>query len=179
VTKYFEAEHYWVTSGPALPCGARKLSDELMGPAFTGTVWLDVCILGQHLPQMFKEHTIRKLTADSCPKLGICSDCFGFGDLNEEITELSELARGVDRLEKPCPNCGGTGRPALRITVSRSADEIIADIRPVPHEYIPPLEGTDPNELSAYGVPHDMCLACGMPLDGTGPHGEELHPNQE
>jgi hypothetical protein len=161
----------WVTTGAALPCGARKLGD-----AGDGRVWLDVCILGQHLPQMYRLDDMNDLTAEGCARLGLCPDCLGFGDLDPGLAAgMLEAARGIDEVKRPCPGCGGTGRPALRITLDRSDGGIQGKIRPLPHEYVPPLEGGDPMLAAAFGVPEGTCLACGMPEDGTGPRGEALH----
>ncbi len=162
---------YWVTSGASLPCGARKLGD-----AGDGRIWLDVCILGQHLPQMYKPRDMNDLTTEGCARLGLCQDCLGFGDLDPTpAAGMLEAARGIDELRQPCPGCGGTGRPALRITLARSDGGIQGSIRPLPHSYAPPLEGRDPVLAAAFGESEDMCLACGMPQDGTGPRGEALH----
>jgi hypothetical protein len=166
------ADGVWVTSGPGLPCGARKLGD-----AGDGRVWLDVCIIGQHLPQMYRPAEAHDLTAEGCARLGLCPDCLGFGDLDPGLAAgMLEAARGVDQLERPCPGCGGSGRPALRITIRRDGTGVYGDMRPLPHEYAPgPLATADPLLLAAFEVTADMCLACGMPQDGTGPRGEALH----
>lgn len=169
----------WVTSGPGLPCGARKLGDSVLGPAARGTVWLDVCILGQHLPQMYREKELRDLDAKGCARLGLCPDCLGFGDTSTVTLGAGEAllaARGIDELKRPCPGCGGTGRPALRITVTRDGSGVQGDIRPLPHAYVPPLDGTDPELVALFGGTGDMCLGCGMPPAGSGPRGEALHP---
>jgi len=166
----------WVTSGPGLPCGARRLGDSVLGPAQKGRVWLDVCILGQHLPQMYRDAELGDLTPEGCARLGLCPDCLGFGDMSPAVvTDALLAARGIDEVKRPCPGCGGTGRPALRITVTRSPDGVQGDIRPLPHAYVPPIEAVDPDLAVLFQVPDGMCLACGMPQDGTGPRGEALH----
>ena len=165
------ASGIWVTGGPGMPYGARRLGD-----AGDGRVWLDVCILGQHLPQMYRPGELNDLAPEGCARLGLCPDCLGFGDLDPGVAEgMLEAARGIDEVRQPCPGCGGTGRPALRITLDRSNGGIQGSIRPLPHEYEPPLEGRDPVLAAAFEVPQDMCLACGMPQDGTGPRDEALH----
>lgn len=174
----------WVMSGPGIPCGARKT--EVMGPAVRGRVWLDVCIMGQHLPQMYRLGEASELTAGQCPQLGLCTTCYGFGDLGQPAAEAFTLARGIDEVGNPCPACAGSGRPALRVTVTRDGSGVQGEIRALPHAYVPPegfnaeLEamfgGTPAAEVRAmFEVTADMCLACGMPRDGKGPHGEALH----
>ncbi len=159
-----------------MPCGARELGDSVLGPAQSGRVWLDVCILGQHLPQMYRKDEARELRAEDCARLGLCPDCLGFGDTAAyRFANALFVARGADEVQQPCPNCGGTGRPAVRVTVEHDANGVTGGIRPLPHEYVPPLSETDAELLAAFKAPADMCLACGMPGDGTGPRGEALH----
>lgn len=160
---------YWVMGAMGLPCGARKLADAAMGAAPAGRTWLDVCILGQHLPQMYAADEITELHPDGCARLGLCPDCQGWGDTAPASTVLG-LARGIDEVAKPCPNCGGSGRPALRVSVNRSSVSTTGEVRPLPHEYVPPLEDAES------WLPEGTCLACGMLLDGKGPRGEVLHP---
>ena len=70
-------------SGPGIPCGARRLGDDVLGAAPPGRTWLDVCIIGQHLPQMYQDSEMRALMPGDCPALGLCPDCLGFGDALE------------------------------------------------------------------------------------------------
>ena len=171
------ASGIWVTSGPGMPCGARKLGDSVLGPAQSGRVWLDVCILGQHLPQMYREGELCDLTAEGCARLGLCPGCLGFGDASPAVvTDPLLAARGIDEVKRPCPGCGGSGRPAVRVTVQRDSGGVQGSIRSLPHQYVPPLDGSDPEYMALFEVAADMCLACGMPPDGTGPQGEVLHP---
>ena len=171
------ADGIWVTGGPGMPCGARKLGDDVMGPAPYGRTWLDVCIIGQHLPQMYRDSEMRDLKPEDCARLGLCPDCLGFGDNSPAAATHPLLAaRGVDEVEHPCPGCGGSGRPALRVTIQRDASGVTGSLRPLPHEYVPPPSADSDIELrGVFEAPADMCLACGMPQDGTGPRGEALH----
>lgn len=177
------ANGYWVLSGPALPAGARRLDDAGLGDPPPGRTWLDVCILGQHLPQMYPDREIRELTAGECPRLGLCPDCLGFGDVgtlrrgaDDPRSRVRWLARGIDEVRDRCPNCGGSGRPALRITVTRGPGGTVIEgaIRSLPHAYVPPM-AADPNMLALFEIPDGMCLACGMPPTGDGPDGKPLH----
>ncbi len=160
--------NYWVIGGPGIPCGARRLTTEPLGPAPEGYVWLDVCIIGTHIPQMYLNSEIYRLLARDCERFGLCPDCFGRGDLANGSDTLDSLTRSVDQLIQPCPNCGGSGRPALRITVTRTDGSITGELRPLSHKYAPAPAGS-------VGLIQDTCLACGMPQDGTGPKGEVLH----
>ena len=164
-------------AGPGLPCGARKLDDRVLGRARPGTVWVDLCMLGQHLPQMYRRDEIRVLEAGGCARLGLCPDCLGFGDLGPPAAAALQAARDINQV-RPCPKCAGSGRPAIRVTVARDPSGVQGSIRPLPHEYVPPLPDADPDLAALFGVPPDMCLACGCAQAGTGPRGEALHPVQ-
>jgi hypothetical protein len=168
---------FWVLSGPSLPCGARAIGDEhQLGPAREGTMWLDVCVLGQHLPQMYRVSEAQELTAEGCVRLGLCEQCLGWGDAGEtDAHEVLHAARRVDEVKHPCPGCGGSGRPAIRVSVNVVSGGLTGHVRPLPHVYVPPLEGADPDMLALFEIPDDMCLACGMPAGGKGPREEELH----
>src|SRR5438552_5422298 len=130
----------WVSSGPGLPCGAR-----ILGDAGDGRVWVDMCTMGQHLPQMYPPGEVHDLTPDGCARLGLCPDCLGFGDTAPGLAgDLGEAARGIDEVQHPCAGCGGSGRPALRVTLTRDPAGVTGGIRLLPHEYVPPLDGSDP-----------------------------------
>ena len=171
------ASGIWVMSGPGLPCGARRLGDSVLGPAPPGRAWLDVCVLGQHLPQVYRDGELQSLGPGECARLGLCPDCLGFGDLSPAMAgDALTAARGIDQVQRPCPGCGGSGRPALRVTIRRGPGGTEGSIRPLPHQYVPPVDEPDPELLALFEAPVGMCLACGMPPDGTGPRGEALHP---
>lgn len=164
-------------NGPGLPCGARELGDSVLGPAPAGRLWLDVCVIGQHLPQMYRKDEVRELDAPGCARLGLCPDCLGFGDLSPGAArDALAAARGIDQVSRPCPNCGGSGRPAVRAAVTRDASGVTGSVRPLPHEYVPPLDDAGRDLMAVFDVSPDTCLACAMPQDGTGPRGEALHP---
>jgi hypothetical protein len=154
----------WVLSGPGLPCGARVL-----GPAGDGRTWVDVCVLGQHLPQMYPPEEIHDLDRAGCDRMGLCPDCLGWGDNSPGLPAgLAEAARGIDEVASACVGCGGSGRPALRVAVTRDSGNVAGTIRPIPHLYVPPLDGSDPVLRAAFGVPDDMCLACDEDLHVDG-----------
>lgn len=161
----------WVPVGYGMPCGAREIS-----VPEDDRVWLDVCVLGQHLPQMYRLREVRPLDRDGCAALGLCPDCLGAGDPAAQVIPPSFAALTGNDTEAhvPCPGCGGSGRPAVRVTVTRGDAGTFASLRPLPHQYVPPGE-QDPLLLAAFSVPPGLCLACGMPRDGTGPRKEMLH----
>lgn len=164
-------------NGPGLPCGARELGDSALGAVPAGRLWLDVCVLGQHVPQVYRKDEVNGLDAAGCARLGLCPDCLGFGDTGPAaVADALMAARGLDWVQERCPGCGGTGRPAVRVTIERYSSGVTGSIRPLPHEYVPPLDNAGRDLMAAFEVPPDTCLACGMPRDGTGPRGEALHP---
>jgi len=119
-----------------MPVGARVVGDapELPQPPFLDVrQWVDICIMGQHLPQMYKPDEIAPLDADDCALYGLCPDCLGYGTKQwEEV----ELASGIDLLVHPCEKCSGTGRPAVRCQVVRTADSVEARIDVLPHPFV-------------------------------------------
>jgi hypothetical protein len=165
---------FWVISGPGIPCGARLAPEaaEFLGPERKGTRWVDMCSMGQHLPQMYQAAEIHPLTRENCARLGLCEDCLGWGDTGPVPQGIGGLARSLDEVRTACPNCGGSGRPALRVVIRRTAATTAASISLLPHEYVPPLPGDDDELRAAFGESLDMCLACGASR-GDGPHGEE------
>ena len=164
----------WVINGPGLPCGARPTA--AMGAAPARKMWLDVCILGQHLPQMYRKEETRRLDAAGCARLGLCPDCLGFGDLGPAARDPLAVARGIDGVARPCARCGGSGRPALRVTVNRDGSGGVVTLDPLPHVYAPPLDRAARAGLTVtLDLPEGSCLACGMPPDGIGPGGAQLH----
>lgn len=122
---------------------------------------------------MYPLEEIRELTAGQAELLGLCGHCKGQGDLDDP-TLFDALARGVDEIGTPCPGCGGTGRPCLRVSVRRSQASIESTLTILPHAYITPPPGEE-EERMAFEAPPDMCLACGMPEDGRGLRGEAVH----
>lgn len=168
----------WVVSAPGIPCGARVLGEDYR----SDRLWLDVCIMGQHLPQMYPENEIHDLGKGHCRVLGLCEDCLGFGDKGTEPpkSDLMSLSRAVDEVENPCTACGGTGRTAMRVRIVRAFGATTAEISFLPHAYIPPLDReqddfyTDPGLKELFGAAPDTCIACGLPQMETY-QGEALH----
>jgi hypothetical protein len=170
-------ESVWVVTAPGMLVGARILGKayDRGAKGHSGKTWLDVCILGQHLPQMYSNGDIRILTSENCPALGLCPECFGFGDMDDPPADnFLSLARSIDQMANLCTTCGGSGRPAIRVSVHRepNATEYVpptGTITTVPHAYIPPLSDellgfyAEPEMRTLFGSNPDDCLACGLP----------------
>jgi hypothetical protein len=174
----------WVVSAPGLPYGARLLGQDPTSDMF----WIDMCMLGQHLPQMFKGAEIRPLAKVECAPLGLCGDCLGFGDMDPRPASrrsFAEIARNVSQVIRPCGTCHGSGRPALRVTVYHADDGHGVIVEPVPHAYLPPssfANGEDAfytDKRALFSATDDMCLACAMPEDARGPKNEVYHVDPE
>lgn len=130
-------EAVWVKSSADLPCGARRALPE--GVAQPDKAWLDVCVLGHHIPQMYRDSEIYPLTAEDCPRLGLCPDCLGYGDLWEPGRDASirEVVRGPDQLRQPCTRCEGSGRPALKVNIERDASGLTGSLSHRVHNFTP------------------------------------------
>lgn len=99
-------------------CGAGVL----LGAPHGGFVNLDVNMGGVHLPQAYRE--------DECTPLrnlrhhGFCLTCSGWG-----LTSMFDNAPINDILDgnhgERCPDCGGSGRTGLSITVDREANSMV------------------------------------------------------
>jgi hypothetical protein len=121
-----------------IACGARVLE---LGPP----LWIDLCMLGQHLPQMYARKELHPIDIDICEKVGLCPGCLGYGT-NAGVP----LAAGIDQVPEPCEICRGTGRAVVRVNMTRTADSTEAQIDVLPH--IPQWHNGN-------------CLACGFPDD--------------
>jgi hypothetical protein len=135
-----------------MPVGARVLDEA--GPGVTAR-WVDVCTIGQHLTQRCAVREMEPLDAEAARAHGLCPDCLGYGAA-EVLTEL--VAPGIDQVPDPCPTCTGTGRPAMRMQVTRSPGGVVGNLTALPHEQVH-LEG------------RSDCMACGLP--------PEIHPPAE
>lgn len=169
---------FWVLGAPGLPQGAQILGE---APPNTATkrprMWVDVCILGQHLPQMYEKREIYALNAEISKLLGLCPDCLGFGDMAPPSpnASIAVLARGVDEVIHKCPACSGSGRPAIVATVRRARNETRGIIYTVQHAYVPPIpQNFYTSIMELFEAPADMCLACGGAKNAT-QDGKEIH----
>lgn len=132
-----------IWSGP-VPAGARVMSEP---PALDGvSLWVDVCIMGQHLPQVYRMSEVVPLDAAKAKAHGLCPDCLGYGTPDPGPVSL---AAGIDQVEHPCVTCEGSGRPAMRVHVSRTPNGVQAGMFILDHEAV---------------LMNGACLACGMDL---------------
>ena len=134
-----------VMSLGALPIGARVLRDD-----GDDTLWLDVVTMGQHLPQLYARKDVEPLDAQRAPELGLCPACLGYGTLTSALEV--PLATTSDEIDNLCSECGGSGRPAIRVNIVRSPGGIESQMSVLPHEMVP-------------GNKTIPCLACGFPAD--------------
>lgn len=184
-----ESAGLWVMSAPGIPCGAKRLGVPSGSATGRGKTWIDVCIIGSHIPQMYGNPEIHPLEKSDCDRLGICPECLGFGDVGDfEVVrtspDITAVARDISQIASPCAHCAGSGRPAIRARVVRAADgSVRGSMAVVPHAYVPPLPMEDlvQGELfytrnpELFGASHDMCLACGHPRIVPLGLGEPVH----
>lgn len=161
-----DAVMVWMGKGipPAvggIPVGARVRPDvaEYLGPPVTRDgVWIDMCSMGQHLPQCYRVGELAPLDAEVAVRHGLCPDCLGYGTTDE----LRDLVAHSTEIAKPCGNCGGSGRPSLRVEVEQPAPgTTLGKLLPQPHAPVLVAE-------------QDYCLACGT-VPGQEPPGWDNH----
>lgn len=109
--------------------------------------WVDVNMLGQHLPQMYREHELQPM-ADPAHH-GLCEPCQGLG--STASTPIYSWQEVVFADHPPCGACAGSGRPAVTVTVERSASV---------------TQGTVSIDTAANdSVACDICRRAGQPMD--------------
>jgi hypothetical protein len=144
----------WCKGDSFLPLGGRVI----MAHERRACWWVSVCITGQHWPQVYPEADLTELaTPEQAAALGMCGDCLGFGTTEALPDPMWPYAIG--EIPAPCGKCGGTGRPALRLTVTRAAGTVVSHLVTLPHDFVEP---------AATGPP-GMCLGC------TCREGEAVH----
>jgi len=138
------------------------VAGRVLGGGPGGTVLVDQCTLGQHLPQHYQPGELHPLTAEEATGLGLCPACLGYGTVAELCTAESYFPYSADELKDPCGDCGGSGRSHVKVTITRdSTSGTSAHITVSPHE---PLYTALP------GAPDGPCQACGLSPD--------VHPHQ-
>lgn len=83
-------------------------------------VWVDYNGGGVHLPQMYREDEVGP--AEDLAAHGFCGTCRGFG-VPEDVPPSGTFLGVVDDDRPSCPECGGSGRTAVRVEVHRARDE--------------------------------------------------------
>lgn len=125
----------WLLHG-GLPYGARET-----GPTQDGTrAWLTACILGSYIRLMLRPGDHWLLDRPGCERLGLCGECTGYG--------LLPPSPAQGKGPRACPACGGSGRPAVRLSAGDDGQRVLAVYA---HDYVPPRRGT----VAA-------CLGCGF-----------------
>jgi len=142
-----------VIAGLGIPVAAKVIPEA--DTYLPGRKWLNINLLGTHLPQMYADEEIHDvLDANCAPSWGMCGACAGFGT----TVPLPDLfwPLCVDELPEPCGECHGTGRPCFLVTVNRTPDMTEAVTAVLPHGYV----------SRAHGLPGitEQCLGCGEPL---------------
>ena len=96
-------------------CGAAVL----VGGDNHGALALDVCLMKTHLPQFYRLDELIPIRQVKLEDHGFCRRCGGWG-----ITSMFEQASVDQILEgrhgEVCPNCEGSGRTGVKITIDRS-----------------------------------------------------------
>jgi len=176
--------HVWVVGAPGAPFGGRVL-----GRSEDGRYWIDVCIMGQHLPQMYDPRELHELEANDCERLGLCPDCLGFGDTGdfEKIRTSSNMVTVARRSDDPivvrCVTCSGSGRPSVQTVVVDKGTSLYGTIIIRPHRYVSPLRMDQLSQAELFyvrnpelfGAGDGMCLACSLSLDGRDRQGNTIH----
>src|SRR4051794_15335986 len=121
-----EGDAVYVLMGDGLPVGARVLGAG-------DPCWLDVNIMGQHLPQQYRPTEVQALDPQVARASGLCSTCLGYGTTGANPPP----ATSIDQLEDPCEDCGGSGRSALRVTIRRDPGETVGSITVKLHDPVP------------------------------------------
>lgn len=134
----------WVLQA-GMTYGARQVAPG----SHAGTVWLSVCMMGQHLPQMYQAAEVHPVTQLAAPGLGLCAACLGFGTAADLPDVFYPYA--VDELSAACPQCEGSGRPAVVVTLVRDGNGIEGSARLRPHAWVKPVRGALPGRCAACG----------------------------
>jgi hypothetical protein len=138
-------------SGTAVHCasGPVEVGARIIDLNTRTTYWINICVLGQHLPQVYREKELTVMhTAEDAQKVGLCGSCLGFGTTFELSNPM--YPAGIDELDNLCITCRGTGREWVRSTVERSAGSVIGNLTILPHEY----RGLD--------NPEALCFRCSV-----------------
>lgn len=150
--KLREGEAVWVSLPMESP-GSIPMAARVVGEMPGSMWWINLNTIGQHLPQQYRRRELHPLDAESCPGLGLCPQCLGFGTTSPLV--VPDYPYGVDEIPSPCPSCEGSGRPFLRVGIQREAQSVTGELSILPHSYVPPVLGVG------------TCLGCGHPPDAA------------
>ena len=86
-----------------------------------GVWWVDVNILSQHLPQMYRTYELTEVGPPSSVLIhGLCPSCRGYGLVHKVVPVAGE---------GPCSACGGSGRIGVEVQIDEAPNETIGHIR--------------------------------------------------
>lgn len=101
--------------GMPMPIGAR-----VFGDAVEGFVWLDICMMGTHLPQMYRPEELERLTPTLADEMGLCIHCLGYGVSGQVgMVPLMSDTRVLEDADLLCHGCGGSGRQGIGVTIEQ------------------------------------------------------------
>lgn len=152
--------------GNPVPIAAMITSvDAVLGFREKATCWLDINMLGQHLPQMYRPSEFEEATTEQIVAYGLCTECKGYGSKT-----LQAVAVGVDEITDPCEVCAGVGRAAVRVRLERDDTSVTGHVTFESHEPVwspHPIDNGD-------GILRKLCFACGL----TDDQGDKYHTKE-
>lgn len=117
-------------------------------PQQEGFYWLDMVVLGNHLPQMYRPHEFVEATPERARAYGLCEDCLGYGSTEPVRLE----AANIGDVRTPCGRCEATGREFVRVYRKKVKDGVQMAVQILAHA--PQLA----DESEGWG--EDLCLRC-------------------
>lgn len=103
-----------------------------MGPATDdgSRVWIDLCILGSHLPQMYRPTEFEPATRELAEKHELCPTCLGYGN-------VPFRAEAPDGVWARCDDCRGSGSSKFFVDITQNADGSVIEGRVTPRDHGP------------------------------------------
>lgn len=90
-------------------------------------VWLDLNIMGSHLPQMYRRSELEPATRELCQAHELCAECLGYGG----FLEVDD--KGAYRTRR-CDECRGSGSSRYYVEISQNADGSVVEGRVIPRD---------------------------------------------
>lgn len=95
--------------------------------------WIDLCMIGQHLPQRYNVHEIKRIDSKIANELGLCPNCLGYGTL--DVLPFPATVSS-DQLKNPCPKCDGSGKEFIRLQITRTETGSTGTMIILEHPYL-------------------------------------------